>query len=105
MQNPMPRIELLGFPACPNTPELGDRLRRALAPLGPGWTIEEVDVLALPRHDPRRGYPAPTILINGTDLYGMSGPSGPNPGCRVYLGGLPSVEDLASRLAAVGRGD
>jgi hypothetical protein len=96
---PPPSIELLGFPGCPNTPRMRENLRSAVASLGPAWSFTDTDQGTLPEGDPRRGYPAPTILVNGNDLYGMPPPRTPSMGCRVYPGGVPDAAELAGRLS------
>lgn len=93
-------IELLGFPGCPNTPAMRDNLRAALAALGPGLTFREVNQAELHESDTRRGWPAPTVLVNGADLFGMADPAGAAAACRRYAGGVPSADSIVSRLRA-----
>lgn len=98
------RVELLGLPDCPNTPTLRANLEAAIARLDGvenDISIRVIDVnqQALPKGDARRGYPAPTILINGRDLFGLPTPTEPAAACRIYPGGLPSSDELADRLA------
>jgi hypothetical protein len=95
-----PRIELLGVPGCPNTPALRANLASALETLGDGWTFVEVNQEELPEHDLRRGYPTPTILLDGRDLYGLPTPTDTAMGCRVYEGGPPDADELARLLRA-----
>ena len=38
-----------------------------------------VDLASFPANDPRRGYPTPTILYEGRDLFGMPTPVPPFP--------------------------
>lgn len=92
-------IELLGFPGCPNTPALRDNLRAALRDLGSPAFID-TDQMTLPEDDPRRGWPTPTILVNGRDLFGMPEPTSAAMGCRMYPGGVPSVARVREALAA-----
>jgi hypothetical protein len=93
-----PAIELLGFPGCPNTPAMRANLKAALASVGNGWTFTDTDQEKLPQGDIRRGYPTPTILVNGCDLYGLPVPTGPNMGCRLYAGGVPDAAHIAARI-------
>jgi hypothetical protein len=95
-----PRIELLGFASCPNTPILRDRLRAAIAAVDSRWRFADIDQETLAKDDLRRGYATPTILVNGRDLYGLPVPSEPAMGCRIYPGGLPSTQSIAERLKA-----
>ncbi len=96
----VPKIELLGFPDCPNTPEMRDQLKAALGTIGGGWTFMDVNQRALPPGDLRRGYPTPTILVDGRDLYGLPVPKTATMSCRVYPDGVPSSQDIARRLEA-----
>lgn len=100
MTTAQPRIELLGFPDCPNTPELRANLTAALASIGKGWTFKDTDQEKLPEGDIRRGYPTPTVLVNDRDLYGLPVPTAPSMGCRMYPGGVPDAEEMASRIEA-----
>lgn len=91
-------IELLGFPGCPATPVLRANLRAALNDVGAGLTYMEVNLADLAPSDMRRGWPAPTVLVNGQDLFGMPPPDMPTMGCRVYDGGVPDAAVLARRI-------
>lgn len=91
-------IELLGFPTCPNTPAMRDNLRAALRSVGGGLTFQDVNQESLPASDLRRGWPTPTVLVDGRDLFGMAPPSAPTMACRSYPGGVPSAATIASQL-------
>ncbi|MBL9002501.1 MAG: hypothetical protein JNK25_15325 [Phycisphaerae bacterium] len=93
-----PEIELLGFPDCPNTPALREGLAAALAAIGDDWTFTDTDQEQLPLDDPRRGYPAPTILVNGRDIENHPPPSGSWIGCRVYPDGAPDASYIEQRI-------
>lgn len=96
------QIEVLGFGDCPNTPLFRERVDAAALRVG-GFTVVSIDQESLPPTDLRRGYPAPTALVDGQDLFGMATPTAPTLGCRMYVGGLPSVGDIADRLRAAQR--
>jgi hypothetical protein len=99
MTTPYPyTIELVGFDGCPNTPLLRENLREGLA-LG-RWAadVAEVDLTSLDASDPRRGFAAPSVLIDGRDLFGSPPNASGNIGCRVYPGGVPTAEQLLERL-------
>ncbi len=96
------RIEVLGFGGCPNTPTMRDRVVEAVGVLGSGYVLVEVDQESLAADDLRRGYPTPTVLVDGVDLFGLPTPSSPAMGCRVYPGGVPSAEEIGARLAEFG---
>ena len=91
-------IEFLGFPGCPNTPTMRRNLTEALRTIDPSLRFDDVNQERLPPSDVRRGYPTPTVLVNGADLYGLPVPAGPAMGCRLYPDGVPTAADIASRL-------
>jgi hypothetical protein len=86
-------VEFLGFDGCPNTPEL----RKRLVVAEPNIKIVDVDLMGLASSDARLGWGAPTILINGQDLFGVE-PSGGNVSCRNWSKGLPTVEEIIVAL-------
>lgn len=98
MNSTQPKVELLGFPDCPNTPAMRESLKAALASLGKGWTFTETNQEKLPEGDIRCGYPTPTVLINDRDLYGLPVPTAPSMGCRMYAGGVPDAADIAEKI-------
>ena len=98
MNAAQPTIELLGFPGCPNTPAMRDNLQAALASIGKGWTFADTNQEKLPASDLRRGWPTPTVLVDGRDLFGMPAPAAPSMGCRMYPGGVPSAADITDNL-------
>lgn len=93
-----PRIELLGFPDCPNTPPMRTALVTALATVNPRWSHTDINLAALALDDRRRTIPAPTILVNGHDLFGVTPSAGEGLGCRVYPGGIPTAAEITRRL-------
>ena len=93
------RVDVLGFGDCPNTPLFRERVEAAALRVG-GFTVVSVNQESLPPTDLRRGYPAPTALVDGQDLFGLATPTAPSLGCRMYAGGLPSVDEIADRLRA-----
>lgn len=99
------RIELLGFPGCPLTPQLRANAQAALLLVPERWVLDEVNQETLASGDLRRGWPAPTLLANGRDLFGMPTPAVPAMGCRMYEGGVPSPERIAERLRTLKDGD
>ncbi|HMN39748.1 MAG: hypothetical protein IT438_00920 [Phycisphaerales bacterium] len=93
----MIQVEVLGFGDCPNTPEFLRRVQMAATRVD-GARVVYVDQEALPEHDVRRGYPTPTALANGRDLFGLPVPTTPSMGCRMYEGGLPNEDAITARL-------
>lgn len=91
------RIELYGFPGCPNTTPMRESLRAALTELG-GVPFTEVNLESLPASDLRRGWPAPSVVIDGSDLFGMAPPTTATMSCRFFPEGLPDAACIAARL-------
>lgn len=75
-----------------------ENLLSAIAAVGREVTFRDVNLEALPAFDPRRGWPAPTVLVNGEDLFSVARSSEPALGCRVYDGGVPSADVIAHAL-------
>lgn len=69
----MHRLLLLTREGCTGTAEMRKNLDAALKAM-PGWSYEVVDLGKLPQGDPRRGYPTPTLLQDGKDVFGMPAP-------------------------------
>ena len=44
--------------------------------------------------DPRLGWGAPTILVNGADLFGVQPSKNGSVSCRNWSGGLPTVDEI-----------
>ncbi len=83
-------VEFLGFEGCPNTP----KLKKVLTEAQPNLEIVDVDLMALPSGDARLGWGAPTILVDGNDLFGVPANKNGNVSCRNWNSGLPSVNDI-----------
>lgn len=96
-----PKIELLGFPDCPNKPAMRANLKAALSSIGKGWTFADTNQDKLPESDIRRGYPTPTVLVNDRDLFGLPVPTAPRMGCRMCPGGVPDSGEIAERVRAL----
>ena len=76
------RIQLITFPGCPNTSAARALIERAVADAGVVAAIEEIDTTAPDTPVLLREWGSPTILLNGEDVGGEKGPTGP--GCRLY---------------------
>ena len=77
-----PRTEGLVFltrGGCVNTTVMRRSLDDALKSLGLGTGYEVVDQDILPETDVRRGYPTPTLLYQGRDVFGIALPTPPLP--------------------------
>lgn len=62
---------------CVNTPDMVNNLDDALKALGWPNDYQYVDIGKLPETDPRTGYPTPTLLWKGKDVFGMAEPKPP----------------------------
>ncbi|MDP7028904.1 MAG: DUF4091 domain-containing protein [Phycisphaerales bacterium] len=98
---PSVRIELLGFPECPLAPTLTRLVREASTTVAPAAVIITTDLTSLSLRDPRLRWPAPTVLVDGVDLFGLPPRPEPAISCRVYPGGLPGAAEVTAALAEV----
>ncbi|MGH9384407.1 MAG: hypothetical protein ACRD2N_09000 [Vicinamibacterales bacterium] len=62
---------------CEQTTTMRARLDEALKALKLPADYQVIDVDALPTTDARGGYPTPTVLYDGRDLFGMDAPALP----------------------------
>lgn len=75
----MPEVVFLTREGCINTPTMLKNLDGAVAAMGVELKYKTVDQSALATSDHRVGYPTPTILLNGRDMFGMPVPRPPFP--------------------------
>ena len=78
-QRPITPIELLTRSGCVQTDVMRVRTEAAIKALAFSTSYSVVDLDTLPADDVRRGYPTPTVLIDGVDLFGMPKPAPPFP--------------------------
>jgi hypothetical protein len=71
-------LALLARDNCPCVPDIVDNLGRALAMLGWAADYARVNIGTLEQTDARKGYPSPTLLWHGHDLFGMPLPTLPH---------------------------
>lgn len=88
-------VELVYLEGCPNVAAARENLGRALGAVGlPAvWREWERNDPAAPSHV--RGYPSPTVLVNGRDVTGEA-PGPTAPACRA--GGAPTVDRIRRAL-------
>ncbi len=67
----MTALELLTHDGCPCTPTMQASLLDALRSLRGWWAYRLVTQQTLSPADIRRRYPAPTVLHQGRDLFGL----------------------------------
>lgn len=86
------KIDLLYFEGCPNVDKARDHLKKALAQLSLPITWNEIDVEA-PNTEPHlKGFPSPTILVNGCDVAtGLKNAPGSS-ACKI--GGVPETAKI-----------
>jgi hypothetical protein len=87
-------IEFLAFDGCPNSPVLLERLLAA----SPKKEIVEVDLMKVKTGDSRLGWGAPTILVDGKDLFGVPASLDRAISCRNWSKGLPEIDDIKEAL-------
>ena len=63
---------------CVNTPDLVNNLDDALKTLGWAADYQYINIEKLPAKDVRTGYPTPTLLWKGKDIFGMPVPKPPH---------------------------
>lgn len=64
---------------CANTPIMRANVDAALRSMGLQPSYQVLDLAQLPEADARRGYPTPTLLYRGEDVFGMAQPTPPYP--------------------------
>ena len=94
------RFSLLVFESCPNSPAMKANLGSALKALHLKREVTVIDIMKLPSGDRRRDYGAPTVLVDGKDLFGKQPPASRQGGisCRIYPNGVPSAMEIQKRL-------
>jgi hypothetical protein len=65
---------------CVNTPDMVNHLDEALKSMGWPTAYQYIDIGKLSKTDVRTGYPTPTVLWKGNDIFGMRVPIPPFPG-------------------------
>ncbi len=93
----MVRVEVQYFRGCPNSDEMIRRVKEAIKDL---QDIEYQEVLIeTPELAKQYGFRgSPTLLINGKDYEEMPIPPIPSLSCRVYLKGLPTIEQIRDKI-------
>jgi hypothetical protein len=72
-------LTLLTRDGCVNSPRMAMKLDAALKVLGQLSDYQHINISRLPKTDVRTGYPTPTILYKGRDVFGMATPTPPYP--------------------------
>lgn len=64
---------------CANTPIMRANVDAALRSMGLEPSYQVLGLAQVPEGDARRGYPTPTLLYRGEDVFGMEQPKPPYP--------------------------
>ena len=73
----MKELTFLTRDGCVNTTDMVNNLDDVLKSVGLPTDYAYVDIGKLPRQDVRTGYPTPTVLYKGKDIFGMPAPKPP----------------------------
>jgi hypothetical protein len=73
----MKELTFLTRDGCVNTPDMVNNLDDALKALGWPKDYRYIDIGKLRPTDMRTGYPTPTLLWKGKDIFGMPAPKPP----------------------------
>ncbi|MEJ5286685.1 MAG: hypothetical protein CH6_0349 [Candidatus Kapaibacterium sp.] len=93
----MVSVKVQYFRGCPNSDEMLRRVKEAIKDLPNIEYYEElIETEEKARQVGFRG--SPTLLINGKDFEGIPIPPVASLSCRVYLKGLPKVEEIRNRI-------
>lgn len=85
------------FRGCPNSEEMLRRVKEAIKDIPEvSFTEMLVETEEVARKVGFRG--SPTLLINGKDFEDMPIPPIASLSCRVYLKGLPSIEQIRNKI-------
>ncbi len=92
------KVELIYFDGCPNAEQAHSNLKKAIENTGCGCRITEWKSGDEKAPDYVRQYGSPTILIDEKDIAGGPGNCCASDSCRIYEGGVPSVEAIQMAL-------
>jgi hypothetical protein len=73
----MKDLALLTRDGCGLSPQMTSSLNRALTALGWPKDYQQINISTLKSADSRTGYPTPTLLWKGRDVFGLSVPKPP----------------------------
>ena len=89
-------IDVLYFEGCPNWRQARENLRRALTLAGLPGNWDEIDLQASGTPETLRGFPSPSVLIDGKDV--VSGANAASGKGSCLFGPLPSAEMIVQKL-------
>ena len=79
MPRSMADLVFLTRDGCVQTDQMRVRLDEALTALALPSNYQVIDLASLEADDSRTGYPTPTVLYRGHDIFGMAVPTPPFP--------------------------
>lgn len=89
-------VVLLSFKGCPNAGQAKENLKAALIGTGLSAEWKEVDLESSDCPEAWRGFPSPTILVEGVDVLTGEKEKFGKTACR--SGGAPPVDRIAAPL-------
>ena len=92
-------LEFLYMADCPNSPEMKASLLKAIENSEHQYRLVETDLMSLEEGDHRLRFGAPTVLIDGKDLFGAKPAATASATCRMYPGHLPTAKEITARLS------
>lgn len=96
MNEPTTTIHLLYFDGCPNVEQARRNIRAALSQVKANRDWKELDLHSEKTPQHWRGFPSPTILVNGEEIESGATSRAGSSSCR--SAGAPSVEAIAKAL-------
>lgn len=94
------KILIQHFIGCPNSPILIQRVKEAIKDLK-DVDCQEILVDTNEKAKALKFRGSPTLLINGVDFENLPVPENPNLACRFYPNGLPTKEEILSKLNSI----
>jgi len=91
------QVRLLYFAGCPNVEQARANLRDALGRSGLAERWEETDLQGPDCPEGWKGFPSPTVLVDGADVVSGARTQAGTSSCR--FGGAPGAERIAAALS------
>ncbi len=92
------KIEIQYFNGCPDSSEMLCHVRDAIKKIHFDVDFQEILVETPEAAINTKFRGSPTLLINGDDFERMPARENANLSCRIYQNGIPSVDDIVTKL-------